>query len=223
MALPRCAQSTISWISTRDAVLSSPMPKPMTSEPTPARTGEDSGVEEQERRPRRPAAAGCPASSTGRRPKRTSALAASVAPIGQPSTSMVSAKPATSGGLLQHALHIHGQEGGQADHRHAGQQRRAVGGRDGPPAPEPECHHRVRGAALLPQEQRAAEPGAATAADAALLVSEVPNSVRATISDATDTVNRVAPAKSMERRSMHDALVQEQHEAGRRQRGRAAR
>ena len=55
-----------------------------------------------------------------------------------------------------HHLNVHRQEGGQADHRHAAEQRRSVGRRHDPAGPQREGDHRIGSAPFLAHEQRCA-------------------------------------------------------------------
>ncbi len=95
VAEPRSAQPTLPWISTMAAVLRNPIPSPITSEPTPATAGAVPGF--RTRKASAPAgSSAAPNRRVARRPKRPKLRAATVAPIGQPSTMTVSVNPATS-------------------------------------------------------------------------------------------------------------------------------
>ena len=95
VADPRSAQPTLSWMITIAAVDRNPIPSPITTDPAPATTGDDPAPSSTKAvAPTGSSAA--PNSSVGRSPNRVKLRAASVAPIGQPSTIIVSANPATS-------------------------------------------------------------------------------------------------------------------------------
>ena len=55
--------------------------------------------------------------------------------------------------LLHHALHEHRQKRGEANHHHAGQERRPIGGGDRPATPKLKRNHRLRRSTLLQDEQ----------------------------------------------------------------------
>ena len=152
MTLPRSDQSTISWISTIEALLESPMPKPTTADPAPATKGEVAGLSKTKTSAPSGISAAPTTQDRAKAEPRHQSRVESVAPIGQPSTMAESAKPATSGDLPHDALHVDRQEGREPDHRHAGEQRRGVDRGDRPPAPELERDHRLGRAALLDDE-----------------------------------------------------------------------